>query len=153
MDHVFSSTERHRHICRVFQSSPSRRLVKLLLGFFCSAPTRQPLVIGITSEAMHFSLALLSASVAVTAVCAVVPPTQNDAWHRETVQEAAYHARDLITSRSDGLATFMSVFPEGYGDGLDGIPIGGMEYVAPADDGDLYILAMPLSKVRYSYEF
>lgn len=90
---------------------------------------------------------------AVTAVCAVVPPTQNDAWHRETVQEAAYHARDLITSRSDGLATFMSVFPEGYGDGLDGIPIGGMEYVAPADDGDLYILAMPLSKVRYSYEF
>jgi hypothetical protein len=67
--------------------------------------------------------------------------------HRETVQEAAYHARDLINRRSDGLATFMSVFPQGYGDGLDGLPIGGMEYVAPASDGDLYILAMPLSKV------
>jgi hypothetical protein len=42
-----------------------------------------------------------------------------------------------VIRRSDGLATFMSVFPEGYGDGLDGLPIGGMEYVAPTDNGDL----------------
>lgn len=94
---------------------------------------------------MRLSLSLLLGLPAVTSVLAIVPPTSQ---HRETIQEAAYHARDLVIRRSDGLATFMSVFPEGYGDGLDGMPIGGMEYVAPADNGDLYILAMPLSKVR-----
>lgn len=99
---------------------------------------------------MRLSLALLGVSAARLA-SAVIPPsvsTEDIQWHRETLEEAAYHARDLVVRRSDGLATFMSVFPEGYGDGLDGLPIGGMEYVAPTDDGDLYILAMPLSKVR-----
>lgn len=93
--------------------------------------------------------AAIAAAFSCTAVSAVViNPLQRPSSHRETVAEAAYHARDLVIRRSDGLATFMSVFPEGYGDGLDGLPIGGMEYVAPASDGDLYILAMPLSKVR-----
>jgi len=97
---------------------------------------------------MRLSLALLSVTAATLATAIVTPKQEHVESHRETVEEAAYHARDLIIRRSDGLATFMSVFPEGYGDGLDGIPIGGMEYVAPAEDGDLYILAMPLSKVR-----
>lgn len=98
---------------------------------------------------MHLAVSL-AVLATVTAVQAVIPPSyppSTSTSHRETVQEAAFHARDLINRRSDGLATFISTFPEGYGDGLDGLPIGGMEYVAPASHGDLYILAMPLSKV------
>jgi hypothetical protein len=41
----------------------------------------------------------------------------------------------------------MSVFPSNYSDApLQGLPIGGLEYFAPGPEGDLYILAMPISK-------
>lgn len=42
----------------------------------------------------------------------------------------------------------MSLFPSDYYDEeLQGLPIGGMEYFATTPDGDLIILAMPISKV------
>lgn len=67
--------------------------------------------------------------------------------HRETIEEAALHARDLIAHRSDGIATFMSTFPSNYSDSsLASLPIGGLEYFAASDTGDMYILAMPVSK-------
>jgi hypothetical protein len=43
------------------------------------------------------------------------------------------------------MSTFASDYPDA---GLQNLPIGGMEYFAPADNGDLYILAMPISKVN-----
>ena len=44
----------------------------------------------------------------------------------------------------------MSVFEQDYAadPSLAGLPIGGLEYFAPSEDGDLYILAMPISKVH-----
>ena len=65
----------------------------------------------------------------------------------DTAMRSAYHARDLVTHRSDGIGTLMSVFPSNYSDApLQGLPIGGLEYFAPGPEGDLYILAMPISK-------
>lgn len=67
------------------------------------------------------------------------------------MRHPAQHARDLISHRSDGIGTFMSVFPANYSDPtLQGLPIGGLEYFAPAENGDLYILAMPISKQIYN---
>ena len=85
--------------------------------------------------------------------------------HRETMEEAgkhafprarmslanglntAMHARDLIAHRSDGIATFMSTFASNYSDpSLANLPIGGLEYFAASDTGDMYILALPISK-------
>lgn len=67
----------------------------------------------------------------------------------ELRKSSAAHARDLISRRSDGIGAFMSVFPSDYvaDPSLANLPIGGLEYFAPAGDGDLYILAMPISKV------
>lgn len=130
------------------------------LALLSSLPTRR-FQCGDRPLIMRFSFltatSIAAAALSSSAVWAVVinPPSPQSlpSNHRETVQEAAYHARDLVINRSDGLATFMSVFPQGYGDGLDGMPIGGMEYVAPTTDGDLYILAMPLSKVRSYHSY
>lgn len=91
-------------------------------------------------------LTFFSAAILLCNAAAVVSVATG---HRETIEEAAFHARDLVARRSDGIATFLSVFPDNTGDGLDNLPIGGMEYVAPAPHGDLYILAMPVSKVSF----
>lgn len=88
------------------------------------------------------STALLS-----LAAQAAIAASTSIAGHRETVQEAAMHARDLIAHRSDGIATFMSTFAANYSDsGLASLPIGGLEYFAASETGDMYILAMPISK-------
>jgi len=66
---------------------------------------------------------------------------------RETVQQAALHARTLLSERSDGLGTLMSVFPADYEDeSLRDLAIGGMEYFATTGTGNLIVLAMPISK-------
>ena len=58
------------------------------------------------------------------------------------------HARDLVAHRSDGLGTLISVYASDYADqDLAGHAIGLMEYFAPNDQGDLYVLAMPVSSV------
>ncbi|KAH8918071.1 hypothetical protein BT69DRAFT_1286038 [Atractiella rhizophila] len=70
---------------------------------------------------------------------------------RETIEEATVRARELVKWRSDGIGTLMSVWPNDYKDeSLANLPIGLQEYFASTDEGDFYLLAMPISNI-YSF--
>lgn len=70
---------------------------------------------------------------------------------RETVEQAAFHARDLVANRGDGIGTLISVYADDFADAdLAGHGIGLLEYYAPNEQGDLYILAMPISSVSHT---
>lgn len=67
---------------------------------------------------------------------------------RETLSEAAVHARELIQYRSLGIGTLMSTYPEDHPqNSLRGLAIGLQEYFAPYPNGDLLLLALPISPI------
>lgn len=61
-----------------------------------------------------------------------------------TVKEAAVQARQLL--RSESIATLSTVFPKGEPHGLDGLPIGLMDYYADcSEDGNPTLLAIGIA--------
>ncbi|EGG03459.1 uncharacterized protein MELLADRAFT_75319 [Melampsora larici-populina 98AG31] len=67
---------------------------------------------------------------------------------RETLSDAALHARELIQYRSLGIGTLMSTYPEDHPqESLRGLAIGLQEYFAPYHNGDLLLLALPISPI------
>ncbi|GAA97474.1 uncharacterized protein L969DRAFT_91343 [Mixia osmundae IAM 14324] len=67
--------------------------------------------------------------------------------HKETIEEAALHARRLVDVRSDGIGTLMSQFGDDASERMHGKITGLQEYFAPdsAHPGDLVMLLMPIS--------
>ncbi|KAG0142014.1 hypothetical protein CROQUDRAFT_663089 [Cronartium quercuum f. sp. fusiforme G11] len=67
---------------------------------------------------------------------------------RETLKEAAIHARELIQYRSQGIGTLISNYPSNHPDkSLRGQSIGLQEYFAPFPNGDLLLLVLPISPI------